>query len=90
MMCMLLSLAVLLVLSGTSLGWKEPHKPPGNSTCPTWTLYNDSSNSCECGKDIFVVTCVPVQGFPNTFTVGVLHGFCMTLNNDQTNVLVGS
>ena len=91
MMCKLLTLAVLIAFSGTSLGLTEPNKPPINSTCPTWTLYNTSTNRCECGQDIFgVVTCVSVEEFHNTFVVGVLHGFCMTLNIDQTNTLVGS
>ena len=91
MMCKLLTLAVLVAFSGTSLGLTKPNRLPMNSTCPTWTLYNASTNRCECGEDIFgIVTCVPVEGFHNMFVVGVLHGFCMTLNNDQTKLLVGS
>ena len=31
-----------------------------------------------------------MEKFHNTFVVGVLHGFCMTLNNNQTKPLVGS
>ena len=88
MMCKLLSLALVVAFSGASLGLTKPNKPPMNSTCPTWTLYN---NRCECGEVIFgIVTCVTVEGFHNMFVVGVLHGFCMTLNNNQTKLLVGS
>ena len=91
MMCKLLTLAVLVAFSGTSPDLTEPNKPPVNSTCPIWTLYNASTNRCECGENIFgIVTCVPVEGFHNTFVVGVTHGFCMTLNNDQTKPVVGS
>ena len=90
-MCLQTPLAVLVAFSGTSLGLTEPNKPPMNPTCPTWTLYNASTNRCECGEDIIgIVTCVPVEGFHNMFVAGVLHGFCMTLNNDQTKLLVGS
>ena len=91
MMCKLLTLAVLVAFSGTFLGLTETNRPPMNSTYPTWTLYDTSTNRCECGADIIgIVTCVPVEGFHNTFVVGVLHGFCKTLNNDQTKTLVGS
>ena len=88
LMCKLLTLAVLVAFSGIS---KEPNRPPMNSTCPTWTLYNASTNRCECGDDIIgIVSCVPVEEFHNTCVVGVLHEFCMTLNIDQTKPLVGS
>ena len=90
-MCKLLSLALLLVLSGASLGLPETNKYPENSTCPTWTTYDYSTNSCKCGKDIHqIVHCIHLDECPNNFEVSVLYGFCMTLNEDQTKAVVGS
>ena len=45
------SLVLLVVLSGVSLGQKEPNDHHMNSTCPTWTVYDSSTSSCECGID---------------------------------------
>ena len=88
-MCKLLILAVLVVLSGASIGLTETNKHPENSTCPTWTIYDYSTSSCKCGKDIDkIVSCIHID--PNEFEVSVLCGFCMTLNEDQTKTVVGS
>ena len=46
-------------------------------SCPIWTVYNSSSGSCSCGKDLAgIVECVssPAQ-------VSVLYCYCMTFNN---------
>ena len=91
MLCKLLSLALLVVLSEASLGLTETSKHPENSTCPTWTTYDYSTNSCKCGQDIdLVVSCIHIDECPNTFEVSVLYGFCMTLKEDQTKAVVGS
>ena len=87
----LLSLALLVVLSGASLGLQETNKHPENSTCPTWTIYDYSTNSCKCGRGIDrIVSCIHIDECPNTFQVSVLYGFCMTMNEDQTKAVVGS
>ena len=88
---MLRSLILLVVFSGVSLGQKEPNDHHVNSTCPTWTIYDSSTNSCGCGSNIHrIVSCILVDGSPKTFEISVIHGFCMTLNEDQTETVVGS
>ena len=82
---------LLVVLSGASLGHKVSKDHRLNSTCPTWTAYDNSTNSCECGSDIHhVVLCSHVAGCPTQFEVSVVHGFCMTVNKKQTKIVVGS
>ena len=76
------------MLSGASLGLPETNKHLENSTCPTWTIYDYSTNTCKCGRGIDrIVSCIHID---NTFEVSVLYGFCMTLNEDQTKAVVGS
>ena len=88
---MLRSLILLVVFSGVSLGQKEPNDHYVNSTCPTWTIYDSSTNSCECGSNIHrIVSCILVDGCPKKFEISVIRGFCMTLNEDQTKTVVGS
>ena len=82
---------LLVVLSGASLGQNVSKDHHMNSTCPMWTTYDNSTNSCECGNDIHdVVSCSRVTGCPTQFELGVLHGFCMTANKEQTKTVVGS
>ena len=83
------SLVLLVVLSGVSLGQKEPNDYHVNSTCPTWTVYDSSTSSCECGIH-WIVFCKLVDGCPKHFEISVVHGFCMTLNEDQTKTVAGS
>ena len=90
---MLRSLVLLVVLSGVYLGQKEPNDHHVNSTCPTWTIYNSSTNSCECGwiaYNYWIVSCKLVDGSHKHFEISVVRGFCMTLNEDQTKTVVGS
>ena len=88
---MLRSLVLLVVLSGVSLGQKEANDHHVNSTCPTWTIYDSSTNSCECGSNVHrIVSCILVDGCPKKFEISVIRGFCMTLNEDQTKTVVGS
>ena len=87
MMSQLLVFVLLLVLNGASLGRKESNDHHLNSTCPTWTSYDNSTHSCKCGANLYqIVSCIDVGECP----VSVLFGFCMTLNEDQTKVVVGS
>ena len=88
---MLRSLILLVVFSGVSLGQKEANDHHVNSTCPTWTIYDSSTNSCGCGSNIHrIVSCILVDGSPKKFEISVIRGFCMTLNEDQTETVVGS
>ena len=83
-----MAFVLLVVLIGTSFG-QEDH--PDNSTCPTWTVYKTSTNSCECGKDVHhIVYCVQVDGCPRKFDVSMFPKCCMTLAKDQTKAVVGS
>ena len=79
---------LLVVLSGASLG-QEDH--PENSTCPTWTVHNTSTNSCECGMDVHhIVDCEQLDGCPRKFDITVFPRCCMMLTKDQMKTVVGS
>ena len=83
---MLEIVAFIVVLSGAAFGLNEDD--PANSTCHTWTIYHPQTNSCECGSSIDdIVFCHEVAG---EFEVTMLLGFCMTLNKDQTETVVGA
>ena len=74
------------LLSGASLALNEDD--PVNSTCHTWTIYDPQSHTCKCGEPIDgIVSCHRVA---REQEVTVLSGFCMTLNEDQTETIVGS
>ena len=92
MMCKLLSLALVVAFSGASLGLKEPNRNQNTSTCPTWTIYDVSTNSCECGRNVYnAASCVRINECPKeTFLVAVLYGYCMTLNKDESKTVVGA
>ena len=78
--------AFFIVLCGTTVGLNEDD--PVNSTCPTWTIYDPQTNTCECGKGADgIVACNKVAG---GFELSVLRGCCMTLNRDQTETVVGA
>ena len=85
---MLEIVAFIVVLSGAAFGLNEDD--PVNSTCHnhTWTIYHPQNNSCECGRSINdIVFCHEVAG---EFEVTMLFGYCMTLNKDQTETVVGA
>ena len=87
-MCKFVAFVLIVVLNGASFG-QEDH--PENFTCPTWTVYNTSTNSCECGVDIhFIVYCEQLDGCPRKFDISVFPRCCMTLSKDQMKAVVGS
>ena len=78
--------AFFIVLCGTTVGLNEDD--PVNSTCPTWTIYDPQTNTCECGKGADrIVACNKVAG---GVELSVLRRYCMTLNRDQTETVVGA
>ena len=79
--------AFIVVLSGAALGLDEDD--PVNATCHnhTWTV-RPQTNTCECGNSIYnIVSCYEVAG---EFEVTMLFGYCMTLNKNQTETVVGA
>ena len=81
--------AFIVVLSAISLALNEQKDNDYvNVTCPTWTICNPQNSTCKCGVDLsHIVYCIE-DGCEAQ--VAVLYGFCMTLNKDQTKVVVGS
>ena len=78
--------AFIVVLSGAALGLNEDD--PVNSTCPTWSIYQFQTNTCTCDSNIHnVVFCHNVAG---KLEITMLFGYCMTLNKNQTETLVGA
>jgi len=80
--------AFIVVLNGAAFGLNEDY--PVSSTCHnhTWTIYHPQTNSCECGRSIDdIVFCHEVAG---EFEVTMLFGYCMTLNKDQIETVVGA
>ena len=53
--------------------------------CPPWTVYNSSSDQCQCGDDLGGV----VYCNRETLKVSVLYCYCMTHNRQTNETLVG-
>ena len=88
-MYMLQILALLVALSGAVLEFnvKEMKSPSVNTTCPPGTAYDPPQHNCSCvkGSDR-IVSCRHHDG---EFEVGVLIGYCMTMNSKRSEVVVG-
>ena len=85
-MYMLHILASLVALCGAILDVKELNNPPVNTTCPPGTAYVQHNCSCVNNK-ARIVSCRQHDG---EFEVGVLIGYCMTMNSKRSEVVVGS
>ena len=84
-MYMLQILVSLVALSGAALDAK---KLPVNTTCPPGTAYDPPQHNCSCiPKSDDIVLCKYQCG---EFEVGVLNGYCMTMNSKRSEVVVGS
>ena len=77
-----------VALSGAVLDVKEVNSPPVNTTSPPGTAYDPPQHncSCVCSRDT-IVSCKYHCG---EFEVGVLIGYCMTMNSKRSEVVVGS
>ena len=81
-------LVFVLVLCGALLGQEESQLQAETQHCPTWTYFNNKTNSCQCGPIIHrIVTCSTEDG--NLSDIGILFRFCMTQNKERTMVVVG-
>ena len=87
-MYMLQILASLVALSGAVLDVKELNSPPVNTPCPPGTAYDPVQHICTCVYNrARIVFCEYHCG---EFEVGVLIGYCMTMNIKRSEVRVGS
>ena len=87
-MYMLQILASLVALSGAILDVKELNNPPVNTSCPPGTAYDPQQHNCTCVYNrARIVFCKYHCG---EFEVGVLIGYCMTMNSKRSEVVVGS
>ena len=59
-----------------------------NTTCPTWTVCDGTFHHCVCGTSIRNTVTCSISG--NSSEVGILFGFCMTLNKANSSIVVGS
>ena len=64
-----------------------------NTSCSPGTVYDSLHHNCTCATATFptdfrrVISCMSENG---EFEVGVLLGFCMTMNRNRSEVVVGS
>ena len=79
-------LASLVVLSGSILDMREVNNLPVNTTCPPGTAYVQHNCTCVRKRDR-IILCRQHDG---EFEVGVLIGYCMTMNSKRSEVVVGS
>ena len=87
-MYMLQILASLVALSGAILDVKELNNFPVNTTCPPGTAYDPPQHNCTCVSNrARIISCRQHDG---EFEVGVLIGYCMTMNSKRSEVVVGS
>ena len=85
-MWMLVSVAFFVVLNGATSRLNKDELVDTN--CSTWTIYNPQLQTCTCGTPLDdIVTCYHVAG---GVAITMLSGFCMTLNKDQTETVLGS
>ena len=62
-----------------------------NSNCHFWSHYNEETNTCDCGSDLFnIVQCETTEGANTEVNVSVAYGYCMTLNNHAKEAVVGA
>ena len=84
------TLAFLVLLSGAvlALDLKKWESPPMNTPCSPGTVYDPVQHNCTCVTDeAAVVSCRTDDG---EFEVGILLGYCMTMNSKRSKVVVGS
>ena len=84
-------LVFVLVLSGALLGQEESSDgqlQTESYRCPTWTYFNNETNSCQCGPIIHrIILCNMEDG--NLSDIGVLYRFCMTQNKERRKIVIG-
>ena len=59
-----------------------------NRTCPTWTMCDTQSQSCICGNLVENVVSCSISA-DNKSEVAVMFGFCLSMNNANTSMVVG-
>ena len=65
----------------------ESSKTTDNYSCPTWSYWDNSSQSCTCGHAFNqIVSC---KGSGNDTTVGVIDSYCITLDSKQSSEVLG-
>ena len=85
-MSIYLSVLVILAFSSQNTWACHQQRSNGNRSCPTWTHYNSQTGNCVCGEDIYhTVFCRNA-----TENVSILFGFCLTVNKDLMNDVVGA
>ena len=91
MMYMLHTVAFLVLLTRAVLAFevKELDSPLISTTCPPGTVYDPLQHNCMCkrGHTHQIVSCRHDNG---KFEVDVLIGYCMTMNSQISEVVVGS
>ena len=53
--------------------------------CPVWTVYNSTSEKCECGNSLGGV----VHCDPQSLKISLMFCYCMTFSQDTKKILVG-
>ena len=82
-------LTIVLLLCGTVLAKKSSNgQLQSAENCWTWTYFSNATQSCQCGDNIHLMISCFKDG--NSSKVGVFYRFCMTLNNEKTDVVVGA
>ena len=87
-MYMLHIIASLVALSGAVLDVKEVYSTPVNTMYPPGTAYDPPQHNCTCVSNrARIISCRQHDG---EVEVGVLIGYCMTMNSKRSEVVVGS
>ena len=82
---------VLLILQTNAQTTGSLKFQDSNSGCPTWTYYDNVTQVCRCGKNIFhIVSCTTKEECPTSGSVGVLFGYCLTQSSNQRDLVVGA
>ena len=85
-------LASLVVLSGAVLGLNELSDALMDTSCSPGTVYDSLHHYCTCAAATSSTTfrTVSCRYENGKFKVGVLLGYCMTMNSKRSEVVVGS
>ena len=91
---------VLLILQTNAQTTGSLEFQDTNSTCPTWTYYDNVTQVCKCGNVILriqIVSCTIEDKCPTSgnvcltgANVAVLFGYCLTQNSKQRDLVVGA
>ena len=68
---------------------KELHNQTSN--CHYWSHYNNVTNTCDCGSNLYnIVNCKTVEGANTEVSLNVVYGYCFTLNKNSKEAIVGA